>query len=467
MGVINETLKLTDHFSAAFQTFIQMGSRSASTAETLRESTDQYARTSQYAAQQLDALKGVLSSQESLYAAQGQRLDAQRQKVAELAARHAKLAASKGMEAGATTRAAEALARAQIQEQRMLQAALKTSEAMERQNTEILKFTDRMGGASSAVEQTARKQKQHTKEVERTSRASGKLLKATTLIAAAAGAARLAKSFLDFSDTQAPVSYTHLDYAQFLTVLEPYTFDILVYDGTDSATMQAMASFVKRVSENVGLKCQAVMAGAETSNSEWVISVNNGVKLSDGTELSPQQATWWLGGAEAGARYNESLTYARYPDAIEAFPKKKDTEISEAIQKGEVVFIDNFGTVKVCTDINTLTSFSVDKGQEYSKNRVMRVLNQFCNDVYRQFSLYYIGKVDNNETGRGLLKAWIVGYLNEMQANGGIQNFVADDVSVQAGNSVDSVLVDVALQPVDSIEKIYMTVAVSVNAESV
>ena len=54
-----------------------------------------------------------------------------------------------------------------------------------------------------------------------------------------------------------------------------------------------------------------------------------------------------------------------------------------------------------------------------------------------------------------------------MQANGGIQNLVADAVSVQAGNSVDSVLVDVALQPVDSIEKIYMTVAVSVNAESV
>lgn len=161
------------------------------------------------------------------------------------------------------------------------------------------------------------------------------------------------------------------------------------------------------------------------------------------------------------------LPYARYPDAIEAFPKKKDTEISEAIQKGEVVFIDNFGTVKVCTDINTLTSFSVDKGQEYSKNRVMRVLNQFCNDVYRQFSLYYIGKVDNNESGRGLLKGWIVGYLNEMQANGGIQNFVADDVTVQAGNSVDSVLVGVWLQPVDAIEKIYMDVAVSVNAEAV
>lgn len=253
------------------------------------------------------------------------------------------------------------------------------------------------------------------------------------------------------------------DYAEFLRAIEPYRFDILVYDGEESMTIQAIAAFVKRVSENIGLKCQAVMAGAEKSDSEWVISVNNGVKLSDGTVLDAKQATWWLGGAEAGALYNDSLTYARYPGAIEAVPRRTDAEITQAIQAGEIVFIDNFDAVKVCTDINTLTSFTLDKGKEYSKNRVMRVLNQFCNDVYRQFSLYYIGRVDSNETGRGLLKAWIVGYLNEMQANNGIQNFEADDVAVSPGNSGDSVVIDVALQPVDSIEKIYMTVTVSAN----
>ena len=71
--------------------------------------------------------------------------------------------------------------------------------------------------------------------------------------------------------------------------------------------------------------------------------------------------------------------------------------------------------------------------------------------------------MDNNDTGRNLLKGWIVGYLNEMQANNGIQNFTAEDVAVSAGNSIDSVVIDVAIQPVDSIEKIYMTVTVSVN----
>lgn len=254
------------------------------------------------------------------------------------------------------------------------------------------------------------------------------------------------------------------DYADFLRALEPYQFDIVIYDGNDKATVSAIAAFVKRISNNVGLKCQAVMANAQKENSEWVISVNNGVKLADGTTLTAEQATWWLGGAEAGVPYNKSLTYSQYPNAIEAAPKLTDTQVDEAIKAGEVVFIDTFGKVKVCTDINTFTSITVDKGAEYCKNRVMRTLNQFCNDVYKHFSMYYIGKTDNNDAGRNLLKGWIVGYLNDMQANNGIQNFAAEDVEVLPGNAVDAVLVNVKIQPVDSIEKIFMSVMVSVNS---
>lgn len=255
------------------------------------------------------------------------------------------------------------------------------------------------------------------------------------------------------------------DYAAFLTAIEPYQFDILVYDGTDATTIQAFAAFAQRVSNSIGKKCQAVMAGetAAASNSEFVIAVNNGVTLTDGTQLTAQQAAWWLGGAEAGAMYNDSLTYAQYPGALEANPKLTEDQAAEAVQSGKICFIDTFGVVKVCTDINTLTTFTPEKGQEFSKNRIMRVLMQFCNDVYENFSSNYIGKTDNNENGRNLLKGWIIGYLNEMQANNGIQNFTAEDVTVLPGNSVDSVVINAAVQPVDSIEKIYMTVTVIAN----
>jgi hypothetical protein len=255
------------------------------------------------------------------------------------------------------------------------------------------------------------------------------------------------------------------DYSAFLTALEPYKFDVVCYDGSDATVRTAMKSFVVRVSDAIGKKCQVVMSGATAMDSERVINVNNGVKLADGTSLTAAQATWWVAGAEAGAQYNQSLTYALYPEAIEANPKKTNDQVEAAILAGDVVFTDDFGEVKICTDINTFTSFSTDKGSEFSKNRVMRTVDQICNDVYEHFSKYFIGKLDNNDTGRNLMKGWIVKYLNEMQANNGIQNFDGEDVTVVQGNTLDSVLVNIAIMPVDSVEKIYATITVRVVAE--
>jgi hypothetical protein len=257
------------------------------------------------------------------------------------------------------------------------------------------------------------------------------------------------------------------DYAAFFTAVEPYQFDIVAYDGSDSTVIAALASFVTRMNESIGHKCQAVVANATALNSKFMISVKNGVKLSDGTTLTAQDAVYWVAGAEAGATYYQSLTYAQYPGAVSANPKLTDAQAEEAVTGGQICFIDSFGVTKVCTDIDTKTTVTTDEGAEFKKNRVMRVLNQFCNDVYEHFSNYFIGKVDNNDAGRNLLRGWIIGYLNEMQANNGVQNFVADDVSVAAGNSIDSVVIDVAIQPVDAIEKIYMTVTVSANTGEV
>lgn len=254
------------------------------------------------------------------------------------------------------------------------------------------------------------------------------------------------------------------DDAAFLTAIEPYRFDILAYDGSTSTVIDAYVAFVKRMNEAVGRKCQLVIGNFPGQNTKYVISALNGVKLADGSVLNAQQVVWWLAGAEAGALYYQSLTYAQYPTAVEANPKLTDDQAAAAIAAGQICFIDDFGIVKVCSDINSKTTVTPTEGAEFCKNRVMRVIMQLCNDTYEHFANYYIGKVNNDDTGRSLLRGWLVGYLTEMQANGGIQNFVADDVEVLAGDSIDSVLINVAIQPVDSVEKIYMSVTVSVTA---
>jgi hypothetical protein len=258
------------------------------------------------------------------------------------------------------------------------------------------------------------------------------------------------------------------DYAAFLTAIEPYTFDILNYDGSDSTVRAAFVQFITRINESIGKKCQLVLFGSVgVANTKYVIAVGNGVKLADGTALTAAQATYWVSGVEAGALYNQSLTYAQYPDAIEANPKLSNADVETYVQGGLITFVDDFNSVKICTDINTKTTVTTKEGAEFKKNRVMRVLMQFCNDTYEYFSLYYIGKVDNNDNGRSLLRKYLIGYLNEMQSNNGIQNFTADDVEVLPGTAVDAVIVNVGIQPVDSIEKIYATVTVTANGVTV
>ena len=51
--------------------------------------------------------------------------------------------------------------------------------------------------------------------------------------------------------------------------------------------------------------------------------------------------------------------------------------------------------------------------------------------------------------------------MNTLQGIGAIQNFDSTtDITVYAGNAIDAVVVDLAVQPVDSMEKLYMTVNV-------
>ena len=52
-------------------------------------------------------------------------------------------------------------------------------------------------------------------------------------------------------------------------------------------------------------------------------------------------------------------------------------------------------------------------------------------------------------------------YFTTLRAMGAVQNFVTDDVAVTKGNDSDAVVIEAAVQPVDSVEKIYITVNLS------
>lgn len=253
------------------------------------------------------------------------------------------------------------------------------------------------------------------------------------------------------------------NYSAFLDALELEQFNIVIYDGTNATARDAYIDFVKRLSNREGIKCQAVVSNATPNpDNECVINCYpHSLTLSDGSVLQPEELTWWVGGAQAGANVNESLTYVTHPNAVDFSPKLNSAAQEEAILGGQFALISNKGNVQVLTDINTFRTFAVEKGKAFSKNRVVRTVFGLCNDIYDVFSKNFIGAVSNDEEGRKALKGEIIGLMNRYQGIRALQNVEADDVTVLRGVDSDAVVIEIYCQPVDSIEKIYINITIS------
>ena len=254
-------------------------------------------------------------------------------------------------------------------------------------------------------------------------------------------------------------------YATYLNVIKSYKWNTMGIPQNVPAVNPNIITFITNMRENLGKKVQAVLYNAD-ADYEGIITVNQGYKTVTET-VSPTTFVAYVAGLTAGSDVDVSNTYhvingavsIVYPEGVTPYG---DEEIEEALKAGKMVLSTRQdGAIVIEQDINTLHTFTPDKGYTFSKNRVIRTLDEINNSIALLFERSYIGKVDNNDDGRNIFKADIIAYLNMLQSISAIQNFDSTtDIQVYAGEAIDAVVVDLAIQPVDSMEKLYMTVMV-------
>ena len=238
-------------------------------------------------------------------------------------------------------------------------------------------------------------------------------------------------------------------YTDFLAAAETEDFNVLAYNGSDETTKKLFVNFTKRMREEEGVKFVTVLHDYAEADHEGIISVGTAKEL-----------VYWVAGATAGAEVNESLTNTVYDGEYEVDAKLKKSEYIKGIQAGQFLFYEEDGELRVLRDINSFTSFEAAKNSDFSSNRVVRVLDSIANDVANIFSKYYLGKQSNNANGRNLLKAEILAYHEELMKIEAIENFTAEDITVEKGTEKQDVVVYESVQPVDAMEKLYMKVEV-------
>lgn len=253
-------------------------------------------------------------------------------------------------------------------------------------------------------------------------------------------------------------------YTTFFGLLRNEIWNTVAITSTTAADKELAEAFVKDLRENEGKYVQAVVANSADADYDGVINVVSGVNMKDGTAVAANNFTLWVAGATAGAELTESLTGKVVDGAVSIISQLSNTDIINALNEGKFVLaVNEDGSIRVEKDINSYHSYvsSTTKGYEFSKNRIIRELDEIASSIKRVWERTYMGKVSNNETGRALFKSSIITYMMSLQNAGAIQDFNPETVQVEQGDNADAVVAYLAVKPVDAMEFLYMTVTVS------
>lgn len=240
----------------------------------------------------------------------------------------------------------------------------------------------------------------------------------------------------------------------FLDKAESYSYNAMGVVSDEVAINKLYATHAKRMRDERGQKFQVVVYN-EAADFEGVVNVKNAVAGEKEAAL-----VHWVTGIVAGTAVNASALNRIYDGEFDVNVEYTQTELEQAIQAGEFTLHRVGSDIRVLNDINSLVTFTPEKGRIFQDNQTIRVIDQIANDIASLFANKYLGQIPNDQSGRVSLQSDIVTHHLELQALRAIEAFSEDDVTVELGNDKKSVIANDAVTIINTMEKLYMSVIV-------
>lgn len=260
------------------------------------------------------------------------------------------------------------------------------------------------------------------------------------------------------------------------------SWNTLGFCGKDT-NRSVIDTYIKNIRENKGKYRQGVLFNNGSSDYEGIISPFQAfavddddvdwldTEITDPTEEAERQAALrlrqmfavgFVAAITAGSDVNISNTYAPVPaNVIEVIPAPDEDEDVEAdLRLGLLTFTHNSrNQIVIEKDINTLHTYTQTRTVPFSKNRVIRCLDELSNTKVMVWEEMFIGKIDNNVTGRNLLKSQIMTIIQNLVKVGAL-NESDTQIIVEQGDDPDKVRSYETVRPIDAMEQLYSYVTV-------
>lgn len=248
-----------------------------------------------------------------------------------------------------------------------------------------------------------------------------------------------------------------------LTALEAYEFNVIVTASTEASDVTAVVTRVKNWRDNLGKKCQAVVYNHAVEgdlNTIATINVASKVIVESGSAYTESGLVYWVAGAMAGCAVNKSCTNMLYDGELTIDVAYSQSELQSMLDAGKIVFHLVYGDVRMLEDVNSLVTPDSDQNYDFKYNQTIRVIDQIANDIAYLFNTKYLGRIQNNASGRISLWNDIVSHHKQLETMGAIEGFASEHVVVQPGDSIRSVVVQDTITIVGTMSQLFMTVVI-------
>lgn len=204
-------------------------------------------------------------------------------------------------------------------------------------------------------------------------------------------------------------------YAEALKKLKDLKWNYLTIPGIKEADVPLISSWIKEQREQskktfkaVLPKCIADHEGIVNFTTDGIASTLTG-KVHGAAEYCARVA-----GVLAGLSLARSSTYYVLSDISTAdVPDDPDVRINA----GELVVVFDSEKYKIGRGVNSLTTFTPEKGEDIRKIKVVEGMDLYQDDIRGTYEDYYVGKVINDYDNKQAFVAAIGSYQKELLGN--------------------------------------------------
>jgi len=166
------------------------------------------------------------------------------------------------------------------------------------------------------------------------------------------------------------------------------------------------------------------------ADTEGVVNVESSLFIGE-KEYPPEKAAVRVAGLLAGTPITISSTYAPLTDFTDC-TRLNRSELDAAVDNGKFVFMWDGEKVKVCRAVNSLTTITADKGENFRKIKIVEAMDMMQDDITLTAQDNYIGRYANSYDNKCLLITAINEYFRELIRSGIIQSGICEiDVEAQ------------------------------------